>query len=243
MEHIAVIGEICLDIIMHNPRSVEVRGEKLWAEDITTTIGGSAALTSIALAHLGESVRIHGTIGDDGAGEKILHMLKGFGVDCRDIEILPGEKTTHSMIICTQEHKDFLGCSKMLPLAIPGVETLESTKLVYIAGFMLYQEFWSEKSFAYFQEARKRGIPIVTDGQWTGVAAFDLNPGYRTPLERILSVSSVFFAAEKELRLLERSKDGHREAEQLLSTGLGIAVLKRGKDGAVAFDGKEVYSG
>ena len=32
MEHIAVIGETCPDIIMHNPKSVEVRGEKLWAE-------------------------------------------------------------------------------------------------------------------------------------------------------------------------------------------------------------------
>jgi len=241
MKHIAVIGEICLDVIMHQPRSVEVHGHNIWAGDIITTIGGSAALTSAALAHLGEPVKIFGTIGDDDAGDKIMRILQSACVDCSGITVLPGEKTTVSMIVCNKDQKDFLGCSPMLPLVIPDVDSLNQTKLVYVAGFLLYKEFWGEESIRYFKKARQMGIPIVTDGQCTGIDAFDLDPNAHAPYDEMLLLSDVFLAAKKELRHLLLENDEPGQACKMLKTGLKTLVIKRGAKGAVAFDADSSY--
>jgi len=240
-KNIEVIGEICLDIIMHNPNSVAVLGEKLWAENITITPGGSAVFVAAALTHLGECVRIQGSLGDDDNGEKVLRILRMSNINCDGITILNNVNTTLSMIICSGASKNFLGCSPMLPLNMPDIKSLDETKLIYVAGYMLYQELWSDKSFEYFKCAHELGIPIVVDGQCTGSELFDCNPNNFVSLDKILSLSSVFFAAQKELNYLKRSPDGSTEAAQLLKTGLETAVLKYGHRGAMAFTNDCVY--
>ena len=40
--NVVVLGELCEDILMHNPNSVEVFEQKIWAKDVTVTAGGSA---------------------------------------------------------------------------------------------------------------------------------------------------------------------------------------------------------
>ena len=236
MKYVEVIGELCLDIIMHYPNSVEVQGEKLWAENIVLTPGGSGVYVSAALAHLGERVRIHGSLGDDGEGERIARELREINVDCGGITILKDTCTTLSMVVCDGAQKSFIGCSPMLPLIMPGIESLQETKLIYVAGYMLYPELWTEKSFEYFKRAHELGIPIVIDGQWTLNDSFNNNPDNYTSLYKTLSLCSVFFAAQKDLSNLKHSQDGSAEAEKLLKTGLQTAVLKRGSQGAVAFD-------
>ena len=237
MKHVEVIGQLCIDIIMHFPNSVEVLGEKLWAEDITITPGGSAVFVSAALAHLGESVRVHGTLGNDEGGEKILSMFRALKIDCSCIQILNEARTTCSMVICDGANKNFLGCSIMLPLVMPSIESLNETKLVYVAGYMLYEELWTDESFEYFKRAHELGIPIFIDGQWTLSNSFNSNPDNYAPLYKTLSLCSVFFASPKnELNHLRRSADGSAEAAQLLDMGLQTAVIKHGSKGAVAYN-------
>jgi len=240
-KYVEVIGEICLDIIMHHPNSVEVLGEKLWAENITITPGGSVVFVSTVLAHLGERVRIHGSLGDDEEGQKILRMLHTININCDGVTVLKDTNTTLSMIICDGARKNFLGCSAMLPLIMPDINSLENTKLIYVAGFMLYQELWTAEGFAYFKRAHELGIPIVIDGQCSGSESFDRNPDNFVSLEKTLTYCSVFFAAQKELSRLKHSPDGSAEAAQLLKTGLKTAVLKHGPNGAIAFESDGVY--
>ena len=240
-KYVEVIGEICLDIIMHNPRSVEVLGENIWAENITITPGGSAVFVSAVLAHLGEYVKIRGSIGDDDEGKKVLKVLHEINIDCSNVTILKDTRTTLSMIICEGDQKNFIGCSPMIPLIMPGVESLRNTKLIYVAGYMLYQSLWTDESLEYFRQAHKLGIPIVIDGQCSGSEPFDKNLDNFIPLDRTLSLCSVFFAAKKDLFRFNYSPDGSAEAAQLLKTGLKTAVLKRGHQGAMAFNGNGKY--
>ena len=44
--NVVVLGELCEDILMHNPNSVEVFEQKIWAKDVTVTAGGSAVYVS-----------------------------------------------------------------------------------------------------------------------------------------------------------------------------------------------------
>lgn len=237
MKHIAVIGEICLDIIMHYPNSIEVYGEKIWAEDVTLTYGGSAALTSAALARLGRKVQIYGTIGDDSEGERIIQLLIKEGVDCSKVVVEKGVQTTRSMLRCTGARKEFLGCSPMLPIQIPPIETLDTTELIYVAGFVLYPELGSDEAFAYYREAAKRGIPIVTDGQCFGIESIDARLNEFTKLMEMIPVSNVFLAAQKEIVHFRTHAEKEPEiAGMLLNLGLDTIIFKRGKDGAVLYE-------
>jgi sugar/nucleoside kinase (ribokinase family) len=51
-------------------------------EEIRITAAGSAGGAAITLAKLGASVRSAGAIGTDVAGDVLIHLLEGFGVDC-----------------------------------------------------------------------------------------------------------------------------------------------------------------
>ena len=56
--NVVVLGELCEDILMHNPNSVEVFEQKIWAKDVTVTAGGSAVYVSQALSRMGVDVRL-----------------------------------------------------------------------------------------------------------------------------------------------------------------------------------------
>lgn len=234
MKNIAVIGEVCEDIIMHNPGTVEVMGAKVWAKDIVSTVGGSASIAAITFAHLGEKPKLHASIGKDQQGKMLCEMLERSGVDSSSLIPLGDKRTTRSMMICQGSEKQFLGCSPMLPITIPDIDSLNNTKFIHIAGFMLYPELWTDDAFAYYEEAKKRGIPIAVDGQRPH--SDDINPFKIAPLQRILELSDVYFAAKKEVSQYSDSSDCNEVGKMLLSMGVKNVVLKQGAEGCAVFE-------
>lgn len=92
MKDVIVIGEVCEDIIMHDPGAVEVMGAKIWARDIVSTIGGSASFAATAFAHLGEKVQLHSSIGNDFQGKMLYDLC------------IPTKRAFNSMTWVTQWH-------------------------------------------------------------------------------------------------------------------------------------------
>ena len=109
--NVVVLGELCEDILMHNPNSVEVFEQKIWAKDVTVTAGGSAVYVSQALSRMGVDVRLCAVVGDDESGKRMLRDLQAFPVDCSMVRMLPNSDTTRSIVICDGPEKDFKGCS------------------------------------------------------------------------------------------------------------------------------------
>ncbi|NLL96874.1 MAG: carbohydrate kinase family protein [Clostridiaceae bacterium] len=233
MKDIIVIGEVCEDIIMHDPGAVEVMGAKIWARDIVSTIGGSASIAATAFAHLGEKVKLYSSIGDDSQGKMLYEMIEKFGTDLRFLRVLKGKRTTRSMIISQGAEKNFLGCSPMLPIEIPDISSLDNTKLIHIAGFMLYPELWTDEAFLYYEEAKRRGIPIAVDGQRPHND--EINPFELAPLERMIGLSDVYFAAQKEVKQFTDSTDVNEIGKMLINMGAKNVVLKQGAEGCVVF--------
>ena len=75
--NVVVLGELCEDILMHNPNSVEVFEQKIWAKDVTVTAGGSAVYVSQALSRMGVDVRLCAVVGDDESGKRMPAGLAG----------------------------------------------------------------------------------------------------------------------------------------------------------------------
>lgn len=140
-----VLGELCEDILLHNPAGVEVMGQKTWAKDIVLSAGGSTYYTGAALLHLGADVKISSVLGTDEAGDRVYNQMMLDGLNICHTERLPGRKTTKSMMVCDGGDKQFIGCTPMLPLKIPEWLALKGSDLFYIAGYTLYPELWEEE--------------------------------------------------------------------------------------------------
>lgn len=76
--NVVVLGELCEDILMHNPNSVEVFEQKIWAKDVTVTAGGSAVYVSQALSRMGVDVRLCAVVGDDESARECCGTCRRF---------------------------------------------------------------------------------------------------------------------------------------------------------------------
>ena len=77
--------------------------ERVVAQEIARGGGGPAAVSAVALARLGISTAIVGTIGDDADGREILQIFKREGVDASGISI-GRTPTAGSVIVASKEH-------------------------------------------------------------------------------------------------------------------------------------------
>ena len=160
-----VLGELCEDILLHNPAGVEVMGQKTWAKDIVLSAGGSTYYTGAALLHLGADVKISSVLGTDEAGDRVYNQMMLDGLNICHTERLPGRKTTKSMMVCDGGDKQFIGCTPMLPLKIPEWLALKGSDLFYIAGYTLYPELWEEEMVNLCCKAKRHGVCIAMDSQ------------------------------------------------------------------------------
>ncbi|PKP57665.1 hypothetical protein CVT91_10115 [Candidatus Atribacteria bacterium HGW-Atribacteria-1] len=231
MLRVLVVGEVCEDIILHNPKSIPVLGENIWSEDITVTMGGSASYVATALAHLGLHVELWSTFGDDVTGSHLVQQISGYGVDCNFVKKIQGMDTTRCMVVCDSFRKKFIGCSPMLPMILPPEIRLDHTDIVYMAGYLLYPELWREETFFFFlRKARIMGIPVMLDGQFLPISS---NPIKMARLSEVLPLTHTFFAAQKEARQLTGSILPDVAGKELLDMGVEYVVLKQGAEGCV----------
>ena len=231
-----VVGEVCEDIILHDPKSVPVLGENIWSEDITVTMGGSASYVATVMAHLGLHVELWSTVGDDVSGRYLVQQISEYGVDCNFVKKIQGMNTTRCIIVYDSSGKKFIGCSPMLPMILPPEIRLDYADIVYLAGYLLYPELWREEIFLLLRKARIMGIPVVLDGQFLPIS---FNPIKMAQLSEVLPLTHTFFAAQKEARQLTGSALPDVAAKELLDMGVEYVALKQGAEGCVVMS-KEV---
>ena len=99
---VVCVGVITMDTIALVDRYPS-EDERVLAEEIARGGGGPAAVAAVALARLGISTAIVGTIGDDADGREILEIFKREGVDTSGISI-GTSATAGSVIVASKEH-------------------------------------------------------------------------------------------------------------------------------------------
>jgi len=96
--------------------------ERVLAQEIARGGGGPAAVSAVALARLGISTAIIGTIGDDADGGEILEIFKREGVDTSGISI-GATPTAGSVIVVSKEHSARAISTRQPVLQAPASET------------------------------------------------------------------------------------------------------------------------
>lgn len=126
-----------------------------------TMSGGMAANASIAAARLGARVRLHGAVGDDEAGAFLVRRLQSCGVDCRQLQRVPGAASSVSAVVIDGrgERQIFNQRGDALQRATP----LDTSALPG-CDVLMADPRWMPGALAALRWARTHGVPSLLDG-------------------------------------------------------------------------------
>jgi len=225
---VAVAGNINGDIVYSLDRLPHL-GETLLARGLTVGPGGKASNESVALARLGATPRLVGSVGDDAIGTMVLERLCAAGVDTAHVVRQPGGTTGIATVLVDNKAENAivtnLGANmSMQPGDLPSFDGCDALLLTLgLPGPVL---------LAACRAARVARMLVVVDT--TPLSSRVLPPALASA--DVLSANAVETA---QLTGLEPADDaGITECcRRLHALGGARVVLKLGKDGAATYDG------
>ncbi len=222
MKPIVVVGSINMDLVAHVERFPR-EGETLTGTDFQLYSGGKGANQAVAVARLGHPCILLGAVGQDVFGEKLLSTLSGYGVDTRNVAVVPGPSGTASILVNAAGENSIV----VIPGANAHVKPAyleQHLDLIRNAGMVLLQ----------------LEIPLETV-EW--LVSFCASSGIRVMLDPAPAVSlpppviaKLEWFTPNQTEAEFYSGNGHDiegSLAILFKAGIGNIVLKRGSEGAV----------
>lgn len=234
---IAVLGNLVVDLIGRPVDLWPPRGGLLLLDELQSHIGGNGANCAAALARLGETVQLHGAVGDDLFGRFLLDRLRDEGVNCEQVRELPGESSGVTFVaVDTSGERSFLhhlGANA----AAPEAAIAPGTRHFHLASFFVLPSLTGEAAAKLLQQARRAGAATSLDVAW------DVKGEWMNRLAPALPHVDWFLPSEAEARMLTGEVEPARMARTLLDRGCRGVVIKRGEQGAyLASAGMEIWS-
>ncbi|MBK5003893.1 ribokinase [Pseudomonas sp. S60] len=94
---VVVVGSLNMDLVARAQR-LPRPGETLAGDRFFTAPGGKGANQAVAVARLGGSVAMVGSVGDDGYGQQLRDGLAAEGIDCQGVITCPGVSSGVALI-------------------------------------------------------------------------------------------------------------------------------------------------
>ncbi len=160
-KHLLCVGHIALDLIF-SVNEFPDHPTKTPAHRHHRGVGGMSGNAAIALARLGARVDFCGPVGDDDTAEVFEQVLRREGVGLSGLRRVPGASSSVSSIIVDRRGERMIFNAKGSALDAPGPfdpSVLEGIDFVLVDPRC---PVWAE---AALQEARRRGIPSMLDGE------------------------------------------------------------------------------
>ncbi len=233
---VSVIGELNLDLILYGlPQELVLDREHL-AKELSVTLGSSSAIFAHNLALLGNKVGFSSCIGDDPFGEICMQRLSESGVDTSRVRRLPG-KTTGLTVIVPQGKQRFI-------LTYPGAMQ-EMTERELDMSYLLNAKHLHVSSYFLQRGIRPNLVEIFRKAKETALStSLDTNDDpedrWSGDIDLLLKHVDILLLNEREACRLAKA-DGVESAAQVLAAKVPILAIKRGREGAIAWSGKEKY--
>ncbi len=216
------IGDLVADIITVIPALPAQAGQHQVADEVRLEPGGGANFL-IAGARLGWPMAAIGALGADEWGQRVAEALRAEGIDLSGVTH-SGTTTTVIVLVSRQGEHVFLGQYGHGPTVALGEAAaglLHRAGAVFCAGYTLREARLAEAALAALAQAKAAGIPVYFD---PGPQMAGVPPEIRA---RLLPLVDVLLTTVEEIPLLV---DGSTPAD-LLATGAGVVVVKRGAAG------------
>lgn len=182
-------------------------------QDSYSFVGGNALNVAVQVARLGREARYFGAVGPDDAGQRICQTLTRLGVDITGLVSMPGRTSTSRIRIDTAgdrhfEFEDFGVCSNY----VPSPQMLELVAECGAAHIGMLPAAGLVR-----QRLSRRGVVVSQDcGVSQGCEHLDI---------AFCSQAAADDVPE-------------RIARDAVASGARLAIVTRGADGSIAFDGR-----
>jgi sugar/nucleoside kinase (ribokinase family) len=225
-------GNISFDILMRPVDRLEW-GTSTWAEEWLEDMGGNGSNTSYTLAMLGTPARLHGMVGSDSYGDRLLAKLEGAGVDLGAVSRSNAPTTTTICVVNTAGNRLFL-------------QRVGSSNEAFSQPFDFHPEFTAghghyhlanlfalpnmiHRGAEVLQRARAAGMTTSVDTGW------DQSGAWMAALAPCLPHTDLLFANEEESRKLTGCGDPLAIARAFRSHGASDIALKLGAKGCAVY--------
>lgn len=233
---VSVVGELNLDLILYGlPQELEFEHEHL-AQDLSMTLGSSSAIFAHNLASLGDKVGFSSLIGGDALGEICLQRLGQSGADLRGVRRSPGKQTGLTIILpCETQRYILTYPGTMFEMSYDDLDLryVLNARHFHLSSYFLHRAL-RPRIVDLFREAKRAGLTTSLD---TNDDPEDL---WGNDLLQVLKHVDVFLPNEREACRIAQMEDPARSAD-ILSGKVPLLVIKRGKDGAIARRGQELF--
>lgn len=230
MVRLLVAGELNADLVMSGLPSLPVLGRELVGDGFQTVMGSSSAITAARLAKLGADIDFVGIIGDDNLGDFVLEAVQDFGVGVAHITQV-AESTGVTIALTYRQDRALLtypGTIETYTGENITAELLAGYAHLHVGSFFL-QRALQPNLVKIFQMAHENGLTTSLDVGWDPQEEWSGNPHFYPTLEHV----DFFIPNQDEVNALL----GENQPPQLLvKQPGGLLIMKRGKDGATAYD-------
>lgn len=214
-------------------------GSKSNVESIYVLPGGGGANTAVTFAKQGLKTAFCGAIGSDMAGLEIIRVLRQYKIDSR-LLCKKKEKRTNRSVIMSNGSLDrtilaYRGAADFLDKNDIPWKKIKKSRWFYLAPFtdLLCDNFEDIVNFAVENKIK---IAINPSMQQLSLS--------EDKLKRIFQKVEIIFLNKEEASFLTKINSANEKEvlQKIKQMGVKIAVVTKGAEGVVVFDGEKFYS-
>lgn len=224
----ASVGFYTFDCLCWPVTALPDGGKTVFIDDFTLAVSGAAGTAVIVAAKLGLSCLAVGGVGSDMMGHWVHQKLSSFGVDISGIPMLPGSRTSSSIVATRPDGLrpafhlkgatgDFIVDNDLMRKVI-------DAKVVHLGGVGLMTQMDGERNAHLARMAQERGAITTAD---VFAASTDDMPA----VAAILPYIDYFMPSVEEARALTGLEELADLADYFISRGVRCCVFTLGPDG------------
>jgi ribokinase len=235
---VVTLGDVNVDIVAHFD-SFPVQGQDAFAHATQFHCGGSSANTAMALAGMGVETALIARVGVDPWASLAQQILSEAGVVLSGLQRDPAVMTGLMYILVTPDgDRTILGDRGANAHTDPGAiheEALATAKLLHLSGYALLTEPQRSAANLALEVAHRHGLTVSLDPGLSGAPAVADRVWQCLPRVDILLPN---LAEARQLTGLTAPRDCVQALEDV---GVGAVAMKLGRDGALAYNGKDLF--
>lgn len=236
---IICIGQAVIDCITRGKEDKAHKKNVYRAEKITLNTGGDALNESIILAKLGHKVKLVCGVGDDTAGNLILHEMERYGIDVSDVNQSTSLTTPIANLMVNEDGSRISINSEatMLQGYIPAETVVKGAKIVSLASLFRAPLDNVETIFRLAKAAKEEGAILCADTKMPTYRQLSLSD-----VKKILPLIDYIFPNENEGAYYTGEKDYMAMAEHFQKLGVKNVIIKTGEKGCTVCGEKDKFS-
>ncbi len=233
---ILIIGELNVDLVLHNYQTFPALGQEVLVEDATLTLGSASAICAAGLARLGDEVTYVSKAGQDAWGDLCVEALNSLGVDTSQVTRDASVKTGITVSITSARDRalvTYLGSIAALRGSDVRTDLFRGFDHLHVSSFFLQQGLRPDVK-KLLRSAHGQGLSTSLD------PGFDPDDKWERDLVDALDEVDVFLPNEVELSRMTGTDDVEPGLRKLANRRT-LIMAKLGASGCAAIDSSGAF--